>query len=153
DRIGAVFPPPHPAPLRTLAHHRLTPALHRARTDLPTLRHVRRVVHPIHLVLEIPHHAAMALPRRRTPAAQVHPAQLPPHRRTPPPLQPPAPARPLRLRRRRVLGVPRLGQVPQVLRHVVEVQDHRLHTREVGPQEVLQPAPPVRHRHPPVRLA
>ncbi len=52
------------------------------------------------------------------------------------------PVRPRRVRRLRVALVPRLGEVPQVLPGVVEVQDHLVQPSQVLPQQILQPRPP-----------
>ena len=54
------------------------------------------------------------------------------------------------LGRLRPRPVPGLGQVAEVLRGVVEVEDHRLDPAEVRPQPVLQPGPAVGERDPAV---
>ena len=56
DGVGTRFTPPHSRTLHSLAYHRLARTLHRARTDVPACRLVRRVVHPVYLIAEVPQH-------------------------------------------------------------------------------------------------
>ena len=62
DGVGSVFAPAHAAPFEAIAHHGLAGALHRTAADLPAVRQITRVVHPMLVVLEVPQAVGMRLP-------------------------------------------------------------------------------------------
>src|SRR5436309_4873959 len=72
--IGAILTPTHPASLHPLADDRLAGRFHRTGADGPALGLVTRVVHPMHLILEIRGHLRMDFPNRLA-ALQAHSPQ------------------------------------------------------------------------------
>src|SRR5262249_26475328 len=113
DPVRAVLPPAHPRQLQPLPHHRLARALHRTAAEVPALRLVLRVLHPVQVLAEVLRHLGQLRPYRRPPRRPVPFAQHRQRRRPPFLLEQLAPRRRLRLGRLRVLRVQRLGQVAQ----------------------------------------
>src|SRR5512135_3800547 len=70
-RVGPIHAPAHPAAAEALADDHLAPRLHRSRADLPTLRLVRWVVHPVGILADVPGHQAVLLKRLRPLARTV----------------------------------------------------------------------------------
>src|SRR5512135_839039 len=62
--IGSILAPTHAASFHPLADDGLTGRFDRAGADRPPLGLVRRVVHPVHLVLEVTQYLAVGLPHR-----------------------------------------------------------------------------------------
>jgi hypothetical protein len=135
--------PPYPD------HHAFARRLHRARADLPSFGAVRRIVPPMHLILEVRHRRLPHLASRTARRPGLAPRLLQQH---PAPfvLEAVGPLLRMRLGRLRAGAVQGLGQVPQVFRGMVGVEDHGIETAEVRPQPVLQPRPAVREPDPPL---
>ena len=62
QRGGPWFAPAHPATLQASADHRFAGRLHFARADVPAVRHILRIVHPVQVAADVAQQLTMAFP-------------------------------------------------------------------------------------------
>ena len=144
--------PPHSRVFHPFADDRLARRLDGARTDLPALGSIVRIVHSMVLVAEVGHNL---FPGRTLPGISRDVQALEPVHDGCSALvfEPMCPLRMLFFSRRGLGGAPCVGEVSQVLRGMVEVQDHRVKAAEVASRQIFQPRSAIAQGDPRLRSA